>query len=165
ALTKKIVEAQGGRVGVQSTRGRGSLFHAVLPRNAEQKKEPRVEDFPSASSTTDAPKVLVIEDNDHDRNWLIKILTDAGYSVDTVMTGTEGIAKEQDNIYSAVLLDLNLPDTGGRDILHSIRAKGPNQSTPVIVVTVVAEKGVDQGFPIQDYLLKTINYYSTLRSF
>jgi PAS domain S-box-containing protein len=164
ALTKKIVEAQGGRVGVQSTHGRGSLFHAVLPRNAEQKKEFRVEDFPSASSTTDAPKVLVIEDNDQDRNWLIKILADAGYSVDAIMTGTEGIAKAQDNIYSAVLLDLILPDTGGWDILHSIRANGPNQSTPVIVVTVVAEKGVAQGFPIQDYLVKPIHSDTLLDS-
>jgi signal transduction histidine kinase len=32
ALTKKIVEAQGGRVGVTSTLGRGSVFHAVLPK-------------------------------------------------------------------------------------------------------------------------------------
>jgi signal transduction histidine kinase len=36
ALTKRIVEAQGGRVGVESVRGRGSTFHAVLPRRAPE---------------------------------------------------------------------------------------------------------------------------------
>ena len=37
ALTKRIVELQGGRVGVDSTVGRGSTFHAVLPLNAKDR--------------------------------------------------------------------------------------------------------------------------------
>ena len=35
ALTKKIVEAQGGRVGARSTAGHGSVFFAILPKNAD----------------------------------------------------------------------------------------------------------------------------------
>ncbi|MET0585359.1 MAG: ATP-binding protein, partial [Candidatus Binatia bacterium] len=41
ALTKKIVEAQGGRVGAQSTAGRGSVFFAILPKNAVPTRELR----------------------------------------------------------------------------------------------------------------------------
>ena len=39
ALTKRFVENQGGRVGVRSTPGKGSLFYAVLPRVAETQNE------------------------------------------------------------------------------------------------------------------------------
>jgi signal transduction histidine kinase len=40
ALTKRIVEAQGGRVGVRSTFGEGSTFHAILPRVARVVEKP-----------------------------------------------------------------------------------------------------------------------------
>jgi len=43
ALTKRIVEAQGGRVGVESTPGQGSVFFAILPRKPLQALE--VDDF------------------------------------------------------------------------------------------------------------------------
>jgi signal transduction histidine kinase len=40
ALTKRIVESQGGRVGVRSTYGEGSTFHAILPRVARVVEKP-----------------------------------------------------------------------------------------------------------------------------
>jgi signal transduction histidine kinase len=40
ALTKRIVESQGGRVGVRSTYGEGSTFHAILPRAARVVEKP-----------------------------------------------------------------------------------------------------------------------------
>ena len=63
-----------------------------------------------------------------------------------------------------MLLDLILPDTGGWNILHSIRSAGLNQNTPVIVVTVVAERGVAKGFPVQDYLVKPLHTDTLLQS-
>jgi signal transduction histidine kinase len=40
ALTKRLVEAQGGVVGVRSTLGKGSVFHAILPREAREQARP-----------------------------------------------------------------------------------------------------------------------------
>jgi signal transduction histidine kinase len=64
ALTKKIVEAQGGHVGVRSTPQRGSVFYVVLPRIAEQTKAITAPELLSVSPATDGPAVLVIEDNE-----------------------------------------------------------------------------------------------------
>src|SRR5687768_10377695 len=78
ALTKRIVEAQGGRVGVSSVHGRGSVFHAVLPRVASAIVEP-----PAASRRAPrvgAPTLLVVEDDTRERAWLVETLTDAGYA-------------------------------------------------------------------------------------
>ncbi len=69
ALTKKMVEAQGGRVGVHSTLGVGSTFYAVLPRIAEAVDE--IEKKESHSTTSHrSPLILVIEDDAKDRTWI-----------------------------------------------------------------------------------------------
>jgi len=156
ALTKKIVEAQGGRVGVQSAPGQGSTFHAILPRRSQQREEFSVLDLLPKMVTQDGASVLVIEDNESDRRWLAKLLEEAGYIVHSAATGAEGIAKSQATSFTAILLDLILPDMGGWEVLHSIRAGGPNQRTAMIVATVVAEKEVAKGFPVEDYLVKPI---------
>jgi CheY-like chemotaxis protein len=156
ALSKKIVEAQGGQVGVQSTRGQGSVFYAVLPTQADLTNEQPPEHSTAPAASPDMPKVLVIEDSEADRKWLARILADAGYRVEIAKNGAEAIERARNQPFSAILLDLILPDTGGWDILHTIRAAGLNQNTPVIVVTLVAEKGIAKGFPIQDYLVKPV---------
>jgi len=163
ALTKKIVEAQGGRVGVRSARGRGSVFFAILPVAAVAKTDsgPSSE-LPAASS--DTPTILIIEDSEADLQWLMQTLTEAHYRFDSAKTGAEAVTKAQSRAYAAVLLDLILPDTGGWDILRAIRTGGPNKATPVIVITVVAEKGVAKGFPVQDYLVKPVRAQTLMDS-
>jgi signal transduction histidine kinase/DNA-binding response OmpR family regulator len=164
ALTKKIVEAQGGRVGVQSTGSQGSTFYAILPRTSQQTEESRVFELLPEIQARGGPSVLVIEDNETDRQWLAKLLGEAGYIVHSAATGSEGIAKSQATSFTAILLDLILPDMGGWEVLHSIRAAGPNQQTAVIVATVVAEKEVAKGFPVQDYLVKPIGPEALLQA-
>jgi PAS domain S-box-containing protein len=153
ALTKKIVEAQGGRVAVESAPGRGSVFTAVLPRIAAKAK---VRHPLSQLPTEDKPNVLVIEDNETDRRWLAKTLGEAGYIVRSAATGAEAIAAAQASGFKVILLDLILPDMGGWEVLRWIRAEGPNQQTPVIVATIVAEKEVANGFSVQDFIVKPI---------
>ena len=154
ALTKKIVEAQGGSVGVHSARGQGSVFFAILPLVASVEIDSATP--PVSSPRADEPAILIVEDSEADLRWLARVLSDAGYSVENARTGAEAIAKLKSRDYAAVLLDLILPDAGGWDILHAIRSDGHNQNIPVIVVTVVAEKGVSRGFPVQDYLVKPV---------
>ena len=156
ALTKKIVAGQGGRIGVESVHGQGSVFCAILPRAAGAKKEPTENFSFSGFPNRDNPTVLIVEDNEKDRAWLIQILSQGGYSIDTATTGSEALAKVDVKTYSAILLDLILPDMIGWDVLHSTRTKGPNQNTPVIVVTIVTEKEIAKGFPVQDYLTKPV---------
>jgi signal transduction histidine kinase len=74
ALTKKIVEAQGGHVGVRSTPGQGNVFYAVLPKITAAKTETSVERHMIASPGSGRPNILVMEDNEKDRQWIAKIL-------------------------------------------------------------------------------------------
>ncbi|HYX21623.1 MAG TPA: response regulator, partial [Thermoanaerobaculia bacterium] len=156
ALTKRLVEAQGGRVGVRSTLGRGSVFFAVLPRVLAAVAEPDEGGRASISVRKGGPRVLVVDDDPLDRNWLFRILTEGGYAVETAGSGEEAIGRCQRHPFDAITLDLLLPDVGGRDVLKSIREGGPNRETPVVVVSVVAQAGAVVGFHVDDILAKPV---------
>jgi protein-histidine pros-kinase len=154
ALTKRIVEAQGGRVEARSELGKGSLFSAVLPRAARfAAGEQRAS---HSGPTAAALRVLVIEDDPHDQERITGILSEAGYAVEAVATGAEGLASCRDRRFDAITLDLLLPDMHGRDLLHALHESGPNRDTPVIVVTVVSDKAVLASCRVDDLLCKPI---------
>ncbi|HEU0105636.1 MAG TPA: response regulator [Vicinamibacteria bacterium] len=154
ALTKRIVEAQEGTVGVSSVVGQGSIFHAVLPRLA---RSASVETAATpARRAGGRATLLVVEDDAKERAWLAETLSSTGYAVEVATTGKEAIEKSAARAYDGITLDLLLPDMGGWDVLKAIRAGGPNRATPVVVVTVVVEKGVGAGYAIHDYLAKPV---------
>jgi len=166
ALTKRIVEAQGGRVGVQSTPGGGSTFFAILPRVARTtpEVEAKGEPAPAAPPQPGAPTILVIDDDATDRGWLTRTMAQAGYAIETAATGAEALAKCRERAFDAVTLDLLLPDMTGWDVLREIRADGVNQDVPVIVVSVVAERASAASFAIQDFLVKPVESKALLAS-
>jgi signal transduction histidine kinase/ActR/RegA family two-component response regulator len=161
ALTRRIVEAQGGRVGVHSNPGQGSTFFAILPRISTMMVEREDEEdvakpMLALPARTDAPSVLIVEDEAKDRRQLIQAFTDAGYHVEVAATGTQAIAQCRQRSFDVITLDLLLPDLSGWDVLRAIRGEGPNREVPVIVITLVAEKEVVLGFPIHDVLNKPV---------
>ena len=161
ALTKRIVEAQAGSVGVTSKLGSGSTFYAVLPIEASIQESDQPLDVQSGDEanqvTESAAAVLVVEDDARDRRLLSRILSDAGYGVDQAASGAQAIAACNKRRYDAITLDLLLPDMTGLEVLHNIREDSRNQATPVVIVSVVAEKGVIGGYPVHDYLTKPVN--------
>ena len=154
ALTRRLVEAQGGAVGVQSTVGQGSTFHAVLPRYLPGSSSlPQPRRFAAADSR--APRVLVIEDDAADQECIVHALISAGYAVDTAATGAQALRAVAEHKYDAITLDLLLPDTNGLTMVQSLR-KDPNlQGVPVIVISVVSEQ-VTAGFVVSDALQKPL---------
>ncbi len=152
ALTKRIVESQGGSVGVRSELGRGSTFHAVLPRRGSPAPAPRA-DF-EGRSAAGAPAVLIVEDDAQDRLWLAKMLAGASYDVEVAATGAEAIAKARRRAFDALTLDLLLPDMNGSDVLRAIRAIDASRTIPAIVITVVPELGAAAGFSVSDFIIK-----------
>jgi len=153
ALTRRLVEAQGGRVGVRSVLGQGSTFHAILPRAVRVgRRLPLPRTYEGARPG--APAILVIEDNERDQSAIVTALTSVGYAVETAVTGAQAIAKCRERAFDAITLDLLLPDVSGLDVLQELRGHGLNRDVPVVIITVVTEKGVVAGFAVHDILAK-----------
>src|SRR5207248_3432388 len=164
ALTRRLVEAQGGSVGLRRTVGKGSVFHAILPRRgpAGPLLAPTTARIPPPPGT---PSVLVIEDDSADRALLIDALARAGYAVESAGSGSEALALCAARKFDAISLDLLLPDMSGQEVLRRVRAgSGPNRDVPGGVVTVVAERGAMAGFAVQDFLPKPVDTGSLLAS-
>ncbi len=157
ALTKRIVEAQGGSVGVKSAFGNGSVFFAVLPRRGAP--GPGDTQPPPVAPEQDGsgPTLLVVDDDIRDQTILARVLRRHGFNVKVVATGLEAVSECRDRIFGAVTLDLLLPDITGLEVLRRLRGEGMNRDTPVIIVSVVAERGVVGGFQIHDYMQKPVD--------
>ncbi len=170
ALTKKIVEAQGGQVGVNSAPGKGSAFFAVLPRRLESRagadeaegSEWNMEGGSANAAPkpvavkTGAPTILVVEDDAKERSWLAGIVAGAHYNVEVAATGAGALALCRERAFDGITLDLLLPDMSGWDLLKKIREDGLNRATPVIVATVVADKTAALGHRIEEFLIKPV---------
>ncbi len=154
ALTKRLVEAQGGTVGVTSRLGQGSVFHAVLPRRVAD--SPALRPATRGSLRPGAPAILVVEDDARDQARLVEALAGAGYSVSVATTGAEATRLCRDFSFEAITLDLLLPDVTGLEVLRQIRT-GKNARAPVFVITVVAEGGATGGQPVTEILRKPID--------
>ena len=101
-------------------------------------------------------RILVVEDDHRNQQWLVQVLANAGYAVTVAENGAEALALCREQAFDAVTLDLLLPDMDGGDVLHALRTQECNRDVPVIVVTVVADQGCVAGFPIDDFLIKPI---------
>ena len=153
ALTKRLVEAQGGNVGVSTTVGQGSVFFAVLPRIAGTPVKPAVHTTADAEGK---PTILVIEDDPKDREQLAAALERAGYAVEAVATGSQAIERGTQKQYDAITLDLLLPDMTGLEVLQQLRTTR-NNDVPVVLITIIAEKNAVAGFAVHDILPKPLD--------
>jgi PAS domain S-box-containing protein len=139
AATRQIVEAQGGRIGVHSTPGRGSVFFAVLPR-APRVVEPREA---GAAAGTAQRRVLVVAEDSTTRAHLSWTLGNAGHDVLPAATGPEGLEIARERRCDAVAVDLLLQGMSAADFVATMRVEGASRSAVCIVGAVgVPEVGV-----------------------
>lgn len=101
-------------------------------------------------------KILIIEDDIELLNSLADSLKKDGYTVVTAQTGKSALEKYHDDVFNLVLLDINLPDMSGLEVLEQIR----KSETPSVYVLILSAKyelddkviGLDAG--ADDYLAK-----------
>ncbi|HEY6173118.1 MAG TPA: ATP-binding protein, partial [Kofleriaceae bacterium] len=156
ALTRRLVEAQGGSVGVRSALGEGSTFHACLPRHAiSMPRTPTPIVF--APSREGARTVLIVEDDARDQLQLVAALESAGYAVELAANGSEAISRWRSRPYDAATIDLLLPDMSGLELLSALRGENTNRGTPIIVITVVPDARLVAGFTVHDILHKPLD--------
>ncbi|MFC1836447.1 PAS domain S-box protein, partial [Thermodesulfobacteriota bacterium] len=134
-----IVKSHGGTIGCYSEPGEGTTFKIYLPAFASDKERQHVTEagaLPGGSET-----ILLVDDEDSVRKLGEAILTRFGYSVLTGQNGKEGVeifTREKERI-DLVILDLIMPEMGGRDCLKEMLKLAP--STKAIIASGYAANG------------------------
>jgi len=84
---------------------------------------------------------LIIEDSDDNMELITFILENSGYLTDRAWTGQEGVSKALQNRPDFIVLDIQLPDFDGLEVIRRIRASEAGKSIPVIAMTSYAMAG------------------------
>ena len=156
-LTRRIVELHGGRMWLRSQVGVGSTFGVVLPDQPHARPAPAPAQAPYAAPVEDArPAVVVIEDDPSSSELIQVHLSAAGLRPVPVPSGEEGLEAVRALRPTAVVLDIHLPGMDGWDVLAAIKGDPALAAIPVVVVSVLPERGRGFALGAADYLVKPV---------
>ena len=105
------------------------------------------------------PRILLVEDNEMNRDMLSRRLTRRGFEVSIAVDGREGVEQASTGEYDLVLMDMSLPEIDGWEATRQLRANPGTESLPIIALTAHAmagdrEKALEAG--CDDYDTKPI---------
>ena len=142
AISKQLVEMMHGKVGVHSQLGKGSTFWFNVFLEKQLTNKPKSSPKPHGVSNL---HVLVVDDNATGRESLRQQIATWDFRVETAANGGEALKKLRQaavdgDPFSLALLDLQMPEMGGRVLAQKIKEDLLLAKTPLIMLTTVAER-------------------------
>jgi PAS domain S-box-containing protein len=143
ALAKRLTEAMGGEIGIESERGVGSTFWCAFAREpagaTTSETSQRAGDDGAQRSGPPHHRVLYIEDNAANRLLAEHIAEiDGRFELATAVDAQSGIDQALAAPPDAILLDLQLPDHPGEYVLSELQASPTTREIPVVIVSADA---------------------------
>lgn len=110
-------------------------------------------------------KILLVEDNEDNRDMLSRRLMRRGYEVVIATDGGQGVAMAQSEIPDLILMDMDLPVLNGWEATRQLKAAPATRAIPIIALTAHAmvgdrEKGLEAG--ADDYDTKPVEFQRLL---
>jgi len=107
------------------------------------------------------PKILLVEDNEMNRDMLSRRLLKKGYEVTLAVDGIQALEMARANIPDLILMDLRLPKLDGWEVTRRLRADRSTARIPIVALTAHAmagdrEKALEAG--CSDYDVKPVNF-------
>ena len=140
AICRKLAELMGGRIGVASKPGIGSLFWVEIPFQAapETVIVTRSENGPdSPKSLAIGPaRILIVDDSETNRMVACELLAQTPVEIETATDGIDAVFKAQTQVFDAILMDVSMPRLDGFEATAMIRALDhPTAQAPIVAMT------------------------------
>jgi signal transduction histidine kinase/DNA-binding response OmpR family regulator/putative methionine-R-sulfoxide reductase with GAF domain len=164
-VSKKFIEAHGGKMWFESVEGQGSTFYFSIPINgpgsvtSEKAKgqEPQAE-------TTDECTILTVDDDEAVITLFRRYLGKQGYNV-VGLTNADRVVEEAKRLKPyAITLDIIMPNRDGWQLIQDLKTDPETRNIPVVVCSIVsaADKGLSMG--VADYLVKPVTERDLLKA-
>jgi len=158
AITRHFCQLLGGDVTVSSRLGEGSTFTITLPDRASVPTRVTITDVPHLSDELDdAPTVLVVDDDPAARDLLTANLKSTGYRLVQAANGEEALSLARTIRPDAITLDVLMPKQDGWEVLSALKADADLRDIPVIIVTVLSDRGIGLSLGAVDVLTKPVD--------
>jgi CheY-like chemotaxis protein/HPt (histidine-containing phosphotransfer) domain-containing protein len=146
AICKQLVEAMGGKIGLQSSPGVGSTFWFQVPFEKQPIEKRGTAPLNIHPVNLSGMHILGVDDNATNRTILTKTLEGFGCRVDTVASGSKSIevlrnALRNGDPYQVVLLDMQMPGMDGEQIVRAIKGDPTLKDIRIIVMTSIGQRG------------------------
>lgn len=163
AISKELCELMGGNIGVYSSLGLGSTFWFNFKTKAANDNEikmiPDDDLLSSINFSTESPKILLVDDNQVNRQVSGAILKKAGCLIDFAENGYQAVEKVKENFYHLILMDIQMPHMDGVTATRLIKGMNLPKQPPIIAMTAYSMKEdkakyINSG--LDDYIAKPI---------
>ena len=143
SISRRLAQAMGGTLDVQSRVGEGSIFRLRIPFRAAEPAVAPAGAVDTGAAPVDAPlpalDVLVVEDNEINRFVVRSMLEGEGHRVEEAVNGALGVAAASERRYDLILMDISMPQMDGTAATRAIRSgDGPCRTVPIIALTAHA---------------------------
>lgn len=143
AISRRIVEAMGGEIGVESMPGRGSTFWFSVSLPLAERAPSRASERALAASRP--LRILVAEDNALNQEVARGLLSRQGHTVEIAADGRLAVEAVRTKQYDVVLMDVHMPELDGLAATREIRRlPGDRGRTPIIALSASVLPGETQ---------------------
>jgi len=163
SISKQLVEIMGGKIGVFSNPGLGSTFWFSFKAKKTTKKlikeETQVLRDGLQQFTDLQPSILVVDDNQVNREVASEILKKCGCNIDLAENGIEAVFKAKQYDYDIILMDIQMPEMDGIEANRQIKMLDKEKQPIVVAMTAYSMKEDEEKFlaaGLDDYLSKPI---------
>jgi PAS domain S-box-containing protein len=142
AITRKYARLMGGDVTASSISGKGSVFRFEIPVErgeagiAVRRTTPRR--VIGIRAGANCPRILVVDDQKENRDWLMKLLTLIGFSVQGADNGETAIRNWEQWGPQLILMDVHMPVMDGLEATRRIKADSRGRETVIVTLTASA---------------------------
>jgi signal transduction histidine kinase/DNA-binding response OmpR family regulator len=157
-ITRSLCQLLGGDISVTSKPDEGSTFTITLPDRPVTPTPAEFTEVPPYSMQPNAgPTVLVVDDDPAARDLLAANLKNAGYRPVHATSGEEALSLARAIRPDVITLDVMMPKPDGWQVLSTLKADADLRDIPVVIVTVLSDRGIGLSLGAVDVLTKPVD--------